>query len=477
MRVIHLHDPAITLLLFFAAGADTAQEAQALCDQWQHGKLALNPQGTTPHHYTGYSASGLTCELTCHFAYDTHILRLTCSRPGLQASNEWQEQDTLLQEITTECIEDTRLLCPWGITWLYHAVVPAQTGSNQLKQQLANTFSTPIDHIPLDESKYGWLTLLNEERKAPSVQPASQRTYLKRNLVFLTTQSRRQKVEETFLHPTRAGLTPIELYLHKGSHHLQQYHLLHRTMEQTRQTIEKETLQTLDTFDKSHQSQEKLDEIAKLLMKFLAYKGQAEVLLNSLRSNRDALREKLIDAQLIKETSADFTGSALYLNQLAIFQRGIEQIKNNLIYATTTQEMAQTIKELQRSVASAHQERINYLVSMIAALLTSVTVFNSFLDIWSLLLEGSKLELPAPSIRLMLSVSAAITSLLAIFLLIKQKTGWSWFFLILFAIICLSAYPVTMQWGLSDLLPDFLCSPYLLPDATINFCPHPTLQE
>lgn len=459
--MIQLHDPAITLLLFFAAGANPAQEAQTLCDQWQHAKLALNPQASAydhHHHYSGYSTNGSTCELTCHLLYDTHILRLTCTRLGEQTSREWQAQEALLQEITNECIQDTPSACPWGMTWLYHAVVPAQTSQNQLKQEIASALNSSIGQIRLENSKYGWLTLLNEERKAANIDAPSQRTYLKRRLAFLTTETRVQQVYEAFLRPMTAGFASIELYLHKGTHHLHQYNVLHQTMERTRKEIEQQTLQTLNGFDKSHQSQEKLDEIAKRLMEFLAYKGQAELLLNSLRSNREALEEKLTHARLISPSSSEATGSPLYLNQLAIFQRGMEQIESNLQYATTTQEMATTIKELQRSVASAHQERINYLFSMIAALLTGITIFNSFLDIWSLLFEGTDVKLPAPHIRLILSFSATITSLLAIFFLIKQKTGWSWLFLILFVLICLSAYPVTMQWGLSDMLPDLLCT-------------------
>ena len=165
-------------------------------------------------------------------------------------------------------------------------------------------------------------------------------------------------------------------------------------------------------FQDIQREEPELEKTSRKLMIFLAEKTQSEVLLNSLRSNRQSFIEHLERVKL--DTPA-------YASQAALIQRGIEQLESDLANAQAVADSSYTFQDIQRSIESNRIERAGVLLGGAAAILAGLAIFNNFLDIWNLSVEKSGLTLPTPWLRALLGALAAVFWPLGAYQLVKRQ--------------------------------------------------------
>jgi hypothetical protein len=175
-------------------------------------------------------------------------------------------------------------------------------------------------------------------------------------------------------------------------------------------------LRTLD-FSQLHRERLELEQIAREMMVFLAFLGQAEVLLNSLKSNYRMLQERLADVGLDGENAPH------YAWQVRRLERASEQIALDLSYAQATLQSVRPIQDIQRGIETMRMGRASVLLGGAAAVLAGITIFNSFLDIWDLAVKESGLEMPAPWWRATLGALAAISWPLGAYWAVERRMG------------------------------------------------------
>jgi uncharacterized protein (DUF849 family) len=128
------------------------------------------------------------------------------------------------------------------------------------------------------------------------------------------------------------------------------------------------------------------------------------VLLNTLCNNRSAYNDHLQRVHL---------QTPLYDKEDEILERAVQQLESDLRNAQVVVESTTVFQDIQRGVESSRLERASFLMGASAGLLAGIFTFNSFLDIWSLALEGSGLLLPPVWVRILLGIIAGVSLPLA----------------------------------------------------------------
>jgi hypothetical protein len=217
-----LHDPAVSLLLLFQA---EERPAGFLCRPWaSHERLALALEGeATPagRRYAGQTVDGTRCQLAWSQAHDTHLLRLTLSRPGARRPVEWAGLGQLLDKVAADVWQQPEYPRPWAATRLYHALLPAGAEKGPAWAGVAEAAGLGLEAeaaASADPTPYGWLWTAGAADVTIGQAVCWQRT-----LALLTPQERAGVSRERFLEPMTQGLTRMELYLHKGLHHARQF--------------------------------------------------------------------------------------------------------------------------------------------------------------------------------------------------------------------------------------------------------------
>lgn len=415
-----LYEPAVSTLFVFAAEQVGSGEADQLCRPWEaHDWLALELELDEPacRRYSGRAQDGTPCQLTWGLAHDTHLLRLTLSHPGAQTPAAWAKLWHLLDKVVAKPWNRSDTLCPWAATYLYHALVPADAQTAEVQACVSDPAGLGLDADEAsraDPTPYGWLWWVGEGEKRVA---AGEGAYCwQRTLALLTPQNRADRARTFFLDPLTQGFVRIELYLHKGRHHVRQHEVIRKALERAGNELQDGMLVTLRTADFSqlHRERLELEEIARRLMRFLAQKAQAEILLNSLRSNLQAFTDHLERVKL---------EAPLYAKQAAYLARHIEQLESDLRNARVVSESTYAFQDIQRGVEAARLEQASFLLGGAAAVLAGVTIFSSFLDIWNLTVEGSGLMLPAPWLRVGLGALVAVGWPLGAYWALERRKG------------------------------------------------------
>jgi hypothetical protein len=146
-------------------------------------------------------------------------------------------------------------------------------------------------------------------------------------------------------------------------------------------------------------------------MSFLIQKTQAEVLLNSLRSNLHALNDHLERVTL---------DTPLYNRQVARLERQIEQLQSDLRNAGVVSQSTYTFQDIQRGLQAARVERASLVMGGAAAVFTAFAVFNSFLEILGLSAGDSRLALPETWPQVALAAMATLGVALGVYWVVVQ---------------------------------------------------------
>jgi len=409
-----LSDPTIIALLFYSNNS-LSRDRDKFPDVRLAHALGLHLEDEKPgnSYYRGKINQNLEVLLTSCIAHDAFILRLSLAIPKEGKGTSWKRLKQAMEDKLGNYVKNEIGSTPWAISTLYCASVQANSGKAQLTalyQALANVLGASLISDKPDSTPYGWFWTMTD--RLNSVNHSLNIWH--RDLLLLIPNDRAGKVQAYFTDSLQQGFSRIELYLQKCMHHTRQYEIIQLQLNQAMNTLQQEMVKQLGTLDFSqfHQEPVNLEQISKHLMRFLAQKATIEILLNSLRSNYSAYNEHLGRVKL--ETS-QYT---LKKNKIS---RQIEQMESDLHNANVIQESTHAIQDIQRAAEGSRFERASYLLGGTAGLLAVITFFNSFLDIWNLTLENSGWMMPASWLRILLSMIASISILLAATLLISRR--------------------------------------------------------
>lgn len=404
-----LQTPGLSLLFLFRARQPMREHPETPLVK----HLGLEPESVSgaERGYHGVLEGELKCRLRALLAHDTHVVRcdltLEHTLPPAEAWEELTRRGNTLLNLYAAGGE----MLPWAATWLYHAFLPAKTVPEDVPDVFANLGTSQSPSGPaLEATPYGWLALLGMSERSLT----SEAVCRERRLLLLVPAERAEKVRRYFLDPLTQGWARIERHLHKAAHHA-------RLQQEIGQALREEILRlreqmsiaasTMDFADIYRESRE-LEQVSTALMTFLNQKAHAEMVLQSLRIN---LQDLTIALEEVKLTTP------LYEQEKERLTRHIEQLQSDLDYARVTTESTYAFQEMQRGIENNRLQRASLMLASASALLAGVAIFNSFLDIWALILADSAWHLPPIGLRMALGLLAGISLPASAYMLIERR--------------------------------------------------------
>lgn len=403
------NDLSLSCLVLFS---ESQLQPAALEEEFTHffssrnWQMDAEKQGGGERRYTG-SAGDYQCQCSWVPAHDVLLLRVQFLLPGQASLSAFLKLSSTLKSGLAGFWEHAEVFKPWALTLLYQLPISSEitlSEAERLSGEIRAQIGVQAQQAECYPSPYGILSMLEE-----SEYPQSGDSCIwKRSLLLLTPEDRLPKVASLFLQPLNQGLNRIELYLHKCLHLTRQYFLIQNKLSESQAKLR--NLVSSELIDKDledvRQENRELDRIANVLMRLLVMKAQLDILLNSLTLNLKAYQDHLDLVQL---------EIPLYAKKATRLGRYIESLQVDIENARIAIESSYTFQEIQRSLEASRFERASFLLGATAALLAGVTIFNSYLDIWSLVVNDSNLVLPSPLIRMLLGLLAAVSWPLAAF--------------------------------------------------------------
>jgi hypothetical protein len=409
-----LSDQTLSALLFYSENS-LPQERDRYPDIRLAHDLGLIKEREEPdeHRYRGRLLQEIDVSVRGTMAHDTFIAQLCLALPGEGNEARWEQLKHAQDNVLDDFLKDETNAVPWAISMLCFAAVPANSGRSQLMtlhQALVSTCGEPRIVAEPDSTPYGWLWRVAEDTRAFR---HGKETWC-RDLLLLIPNDRAAKVLTLFVEPLQQGFSRIELYLQKCKHHARQHEIVRLQLSQAMKTLQQEMVKHLGAMDlgQPNEKPQRMERIAWYLMRFLAQKAAFEILLNSLRNNCMAYNEHLASVKL--ETQIYELEGERILRQIA-------QMESDLHNASVIQASTYAFQDLQRSAEAGRFERASYLLGGTAAFLAGISLFGSFLEIWSLAIENSGWVVPAGWLRLVLSLIASVSIPVAVACVFGRK--------------------------------------------------------
>jgi len=404
-----LSDITVVGLFFYAYdGSEGYHPVEQLAKQ-----LGLQP-GSKENCFQGLYKQSTPISLTGHQAHDNLILQIKLSVPGTESDQPWQYVKTVFDMIVGEINSHDPQLLPWAMSRLFYGRMPSTPPGKAIVDNYVDFCQQMNIHQKQrqpDMTAFGWLWMVNDRALATFDETKA----WQRDFLLIIPEERFNKVKTLYIDPLRQGFTRIELYCQKCKHLARQHEVVRSDFSLAIKTLQNEFLEQIRTsdFNEIHAEPVLMEKMSRQLMRFSAQKAAVELLLNSLRNNLSSLGEHLDRVKM--DTPA-------YAHETAKLIRQIEQIEVDLQNANVIQESTCAIQDIQRSTEGSRFERASYLLGGSAALLAGISLFNSFLDIWSLVLDNSTWVIPPAWVRIPLSLFASISiSLAAIWLISRKK--------------------------------------------------------
>jgi len=370
--------------------------------------------GSKENFFQGLYQQSIPIELIDCQAHDSLILQIKLKIPESKSDQPWQFVNNIFNEIAGEIYSKDQQQIPWAMSRLFYGCLSSAPPGKALvdnyvdycqQMKISNKQKQP------EMTPFGWLWGMNDK----SLSTFDETKVWQRDFLLIIPEERFNKVKTLYIDPLRQGFIRIELYCQKCKHLARQHEVVRSDFSLAIKTLQNEFLEQICTSDFSqiHTEPILMEKMSRQLMRFSAQKAAVELLLNSLRNNLSSLGEHLDRVKM--DTPA-------YAHETAKLTRQIEQIEVDLQNANVIQESTCAIQDIQRSTEGSRFERASYLLGGSAGLLAGISLFNSFLDIWSLVLDNSPWVIPPAWVRIPLSLIASISiSLAAIWLISRKK--------------------------------------------------------
>jgi hypothetical protein len=360
--------------------------------------------------YEGSLKSGLAIHVAYHVTHDTLILAITLAS---QTETTWSTLLENYETISTWLLDSERDHQPWGVSRLFYVYASPGISARdlaELQSGLVNDLNLHSTSGKTETTSFGWLWPIWEGFIAQSTK----KQIWQRDMLLVIPDERARKVQDVFIDSFNQGFTRIELYLQKCKHLARQHEMIRGELAKAISLLQGEMLEHLvsSDFSQIHAEPILMEKMSRQLMRFLTQKAAVELLLNSLQTNLTLFQEHLERMKL---------NAASYQQASTQVTRQIEQIEADLQNASVIQDSVYAVQDIQRGAEASRFERASYLLGYTAALLAGISLFNSFLDIWSLVIENSPFLLPPVGLRITLSLVASIAIPLAATWIIGRK--------------------------------------------------------
>jgi hypothetical protein len=403
--------PAVSTLQFYSARHVDDAARDTLAEPWvtRFGPVAREDD-TNEWRCGGDLPGGVSCAVRWIRAHDTLIQRSELSLVGPASPEVLASLRTQLDALLEALELPPAAPMPWAESHLYVGELPGGGVAAPTSELESAGLRLPLGWSgQLEATPFGWVWATEDESGFRRGRPIHQRT-----LMLLIPEPRASRVKPVLLEPSSQGVVRIELYMQKCGHHARQYHILRSTLLDSQESLQTGMLMSLRTTDFSevYREHRELEDLARRLMHFQSLRAQGEILHSSMQSNLESLTEHL---EFVKFESVH------YDDEIARLRRTIEQLQQDLHNAQIVSDSTYSLHEIQQSVQSTRMERAGFLMGGAAAVLAAVAIFNSFLDIWSLTVEGTDLALPTPGLRILLSALAAIGWSVGAYWLVERR--------------------------------------------------------
>lgn len=401
--------PGLSLLLLFRARQPRGERPETALVK--HLGLQSENVSEAERDYHGVLEGGWNCHVRALLAHDTHVVRCDLTLDGsLPPAKAWEGLTQRGNSLLDSYAADSET-SPWAATWLYQAILPPGLLPDALPDEFPalGAFQSPSTPA-MDATPFGWLSLLGEGERRLKTQSAC----WERRLLLLVPAEREEKVRRSFLNPLTQGWARIERHLHKAAHHTRlQQEVSKALREEILRLREQLTIaaSTMDFTDIYRESRE-LEQVSTALMTFLNQKAHSEMVLQSLRINLHDLNIALEEVEL---------DTLLYEREKGRLMQSIKQLQSDLDYARVTTESTYAFQEMQRSIENNRLQRASLMLATASALLAGIAIFNSFLDIWTLILTNSAWNLPPIGLRMALGLLAGVSLPAAAYMLIERR--------------------------------------------------------
>ncbi|GAB4505358.1 MAG: hypothetical protein Fur0043_23530 [Anaerolineales bacterium] len=401
-----LESPCLSLLLLFREPqANNGNPTSLLV---RHLNLTAETGEQEEQAYRGVLEETILCQVRARLAHDTLVLRCDLALEGGNSIPTGWERLTPHAEALLDHLAENSATAPWAATWLYHAVLPPGRTPDSAPDWLS-AFSLPVAPA-LETTPYGWFAVLSDDGRA---RPGGI-GWRERRLLLLVPQERLDRVARYFLHPLTQGWARIERHLHKALHHARLQQEISHALAQGILRLRAEMSAAVSTMDFAnlYRESQELEQVSVALMALLNQKAHAEMVLQSLRIN---LHDFSLALEEVKLSTPAYERERQRLSQC------IEQLQSDLEYARVTTESTYAFQEMQRGIENNRLQRASLMLGTAAALLAGITIFNSFLDIWALILQDSAWVLPPMGVRMAIGLLAGVSLPLATYWVIERR--------------------------------------------------------
>ncbi len=383
---------------------------------WLNGELAADDAPTLPApttQYRGQAQGGIPLKLAVHPERDAYLTRVTLY-PTSPITPFAPQQWALYRDRLTELLRQIDPP-PQGVSWLFFAEVPEDTetdGYEALVQRADGLqLSTRQAQNKYRTDHYGWLWLYQHDLSDARVDGVDTFQQTDHRFVLLSKPRPARLADANFLQPFQQGWSRLAYYQHKACFHQWRYDkqigpAFRAANEKLRQGI-RQARQTDDP-NQIEQERQELESLAERMIEFATRRDAAQHLQYSLQANLDSFNINLERVNIRADDSP-------YQTVIEEVNDTLEAMEHDLKYATFTHENAQLIVAAQRETITMRLEHAGLLLGIAAAILTLVSVFDGFLEIWSFLSEKTTPHFPNSWVRFVSAFLVTLSSALLLF--------------------------------------------------------------
>jgi hypothetical protein len=347
-----------------------------------------------------YRSDDGRCRLDWFSREGAEVTRLALGSSGESSPQAWFQLGAIVQGLIGGAIASTGQGRPFGISLLYWAKVDDGADPAGILQEGTKVRSD--QYLFSSRLPYGQLWEV-DERSSDGVRLLE--------YAFLSPKELAGRARDNFVFSSKYGFTWLQLHLHQGYRRLDEYQQLRLALLNAREKLERESLVVLRTGSQAEQ----LDRLGRQLAENLEMKMQVDGLLNKLRL---ALVNYGEHCQLLEPEEDQCL--ALHHERL---ERAIQRVELDLSYYSATIESVGPSLEIQRGAQVSQIERLGFILEVSVVVVAFFAVYHTFMNIWSMAVEGGGLRLPHPLIRIELALMVAVTLPLSIYWWMLKRRG------------------------------------------------------
>lgn len=339
-----------------------------------------------------YRSDDGRCRLDWFVREDVELTRLSLGSSGESSPQAWFQLGYIAQGLLGGALASADRGKPFGISLLYWATIDDGVDPLEVLREGGK--------VRTDQSIYSCCLPYGDLWEVDERRSDGMRVL---EYVLLSPKSQAHQARDKFVQSSKYGFSWLQLHLHKGYIQLDEYQQLRTALLAARGGLERESLVVLRTG--SHAEQ--LNRLGRQLAENLEMKIRVDGLLNMLRL---ALVNYDENCKLLEPR--EDRCFALHRERL---ERAIQRVEWDLSYCNATIENVGPSLEIQRGEQVSQVERLGSILEVSVVIVAAFATYQTFMDIWSMVVEGSGMHLPHPLLRIEVALMVSATLPLSVY--------------------------------------------------------------